>query len=385
MRYLLLFLLPMFVIASDLREIKKEEIQLKREKGEVEARFLKDSWINPIIINTQIYKNNIRDNDEDYIKSMDISLSQDIFKSGAITYQKEQAKLQNQINQKSIDSEFQEMTISIYELVLTLQILDLKLTQLGFEIENKKIEIEAEEQKYKNGLVDISKLDTAMLELSELKNSIEGLYMQKESYKTDLHFLSNKPYQEIKLSKIKMLPQKEFLSNNRIHTQKDVVTYNSLAKKIVDTKYLPKITLDAQYKYQDSRYTKNIRDDKTNWGYGLRLSLPLDYNSKKTKQIAQKEFLLSKIRYQNAKDNEKIFYQNILHQIKFLKRKIKNNQDAKKSYGSLITQVDDLYQNGLKTIEDLTVLKNTEKSKMQEILIDRLWIKLEVLKLYKRM
>ena len=95
--------------------------------------------------------------------------------------------------------------------------------------------------------------------------------------------------------------------------------------------------------------------------------------------------MLSKIQYQSSLDNEKIFYQNVLHKIKFLKRKIHNNQESINIYDSLLTQVHDLYQNGLKTIEDLTILKNTKKLKMQDILMDKLRIKLELLKLYKRL
>ena len=384
MRYLLLFLFPLFVIADDLREIKKEELELKREKGKIEAELLRDSWINPLIINGDLFKSNVNDTDADYSKSIDISISQDIFKSGAISYQREQARLQNSINQKSIDFEYKETTIGVYELVLALRIFDLKLRQLDLAVENKKIEIEREKQKYKNGVVDITELDTAILELSELKNSIESLHMEKESYKTKLRFLSDKSYRQIELPDIKILSQKEFLSLNHLHIQKDVIAYNYLAKKIVDTEYLPKVSVNTRLKYEDSKYSRNIRDDKDSWEYGLHVSLPLDYNSIKIKQIAQKKFLLSKIQYQNAKENEKIFHQNILNKVKFLKIKIKNNEEVKITYDNLITQVNDLYQNGLKTIEDLTILKNTKKSKMQEILIDELSIKLELLKLYKR-
>ncbi len=385
MKYLLLFLLPLFVLANDLRDIKKEELELKREKGFIEATLLRDSWINPLVINGSLYKSNVNDKDADYSKSIGVSLSQDIFKSGAIWYQREQSKLQNRINQKSIDYEYQEMTISVYELVLALRILDLKLIQLGLAVENKNIEIEGKKEKYNNGVVDISELDTAILELSELKNSIESLHMEKESYKTELGFLSDKSYKQIKLSKIKVLSQKEFLSLNHVHIQKDVISYNHLAKKIVDATYLPKVSVESTYKYDDSKYSRNIRDDKNSWEYGLSVSLPLDFNTDKMKQIAQKELLLSKIRYKSNQDNEKIFYQNMLYKVTFLERKIKNNQEAKITYDSLITQVDDLYQNGLKTVEDLTVLKNTKESKMQEILIDKLSIRLELLKLYKRL
>jgi len=384
MKYFYLLLIPFSLLADNIKESRLAEILMKKDKAVLESELHEDAWIAPLMIQAEYYKSNVTDQDDDEATSIGVSWSQDIYRSGAIGYEQEQAKLENSIAHKVLRTEFQAMNITVYEYVLILGIMDLKLKQLTLSIRNKEIEIEAKQARYNKGLIDISELDTSMLELSNLKNEVERTELEKLSYLKDLKMLTNKKYKEIKLEEIALITLDEFLSKNSVHIQNDEVEHKRLNQKIIHASYLPKVSVLANYKYENSKYRRNIRNDKTNWDYGLSVSIPIDYNERKNKEIAQKDLLLSQTKYQNRLEEEEMFYNTVRQEVRLLQNRIANHEEAIDAYNRLIDEVNELYVNGLKTEEDLITLRNTKASKLQDVLIDKINVKLSYLKLMKR-
>jgi len=385
MRYLYLLLMPLALFSQNIKESQLDELLLQKEKSVLESELHKNAWIAPLMLSAEYYKSNVNDLDNDESKSIRLNLSQDIYKSGGIDYEIEQAKIEKRLSEKILKTQLQQMNITVYEYVLILRVIDLKFKQLNFNIKNKEIEILSKQERYNKGIIDISELDTSMLELSSLKNEIESLGAKKLSYTKELKFLSDKPYTHIELKSFSLLSRQEFLEKNAVHIKKDEVEHKQLSKKIIASSYLPKISVVANYRYEESKYKKNIRNDKTNWNYGLNISMPIDYNERTTKEIAQKELMLLTSKYHNRLENEKIFYSSIVDEIKLLENRIVHHQEAIVAYGNLIHEVNELYINGLKTEEDLIILRNTKESKRQDILIDTINIKMSHLKLLKRL
>jgi len=384
MKYFYLLLIPFSLLADNIKESRLAEILMKKDKAVLESELHEDAWIAPLMIQAEYYKSNVTDQDDDEATSIGVSWSQDIYRSGAIGYEQEQAKLENSIAHKVLRTEFQAMNITVYEYVLILGIMDLKLKQLTLSIRNKEIEIEAKQARYNKGLIDISELDTSMLELSNLKNEVERTELEKLSYLKDLKMLTNKKYKEIKLEEIALITLDEFLSKNSVHIQNDEVEHKRLNQKIIHSSYLPKVSVLTNYKYENSKYRRNIRNDKTNWDYGLSVSIPIDYNERKNKEIAQKDLLLSQTKYQNRLEEEEMFYNTVRQEVRLLQNRIANHEEAIDAYNRLIDEVNELYVNGLKTEEDLITLRNTKASKLQDVLIDKINVKLSYLKLMKR-
>ena len=385
MRYLYLLFMPLVIYSQNIRESKLHALLLQQEKSVLESELHKDAWIAPLILSAEYYKSNINDLDNDESMSIGLNLSQDIYRSGGIGYEKEQAGIEKRLSEKIFKTQLQQINITVYEYVFILRVIDLKLKQLNFSIENKKIEILSKQVRYNKGLIDISELDTSMLELSSLKNEIESLGTEKLSYTKELRFLSDKPYTKIKMKNFSLLSHQDFLEKNAVHIKKDEVEHSQLSKKIIASNYLPKVSVVANYKYEDSKYRKNIRNDRTNWNYGFNISMPIDYNEKKTKEIGQLELLLSESKYQNHLDDENIFYSSVIAEIKLLRNRVGHHKKAIVTYDNLIDEVNKLYLNGLKTKEDLIILRNTKESKRQDILIDTINIKMSYLKLIKRL
>jgi len=384
MRYLYVFFLPLILFSGNIKEKQLKELLLQQEKSFLESERHKTDWIAPLMLESEYYKSNINDQDSDELKSIGLSLSQDIYRSGGLGYENEQAELEKGLGKKIFKTKLQQMNITIYEYVLNLKVIDLKLKQLSFSIENKKIEILSKQARYNKGLIDISELDTSMLERSDLKNEIEALEIEKLSYIKALKSLSRKPYISIKLRPFTLLSRQEFLERNAVHIQKDELEHKKLSKKILDSSYLPRVSVVANYKYEKSKYKNYTRNDNTNWNMGFNISMPIDYNEGKTKEIAQKDLMLAETKYHNRLEDESIFYTFILEEVKLLKNRIRHHKKAISTYDNLIKEVNELYINGLRTKEDLITLKNTKKSKMQDILIDRINIQMSYLKLMKR-
>ena len=384
MRYLYVFFLPLILFSGNIKEKQLKELLLQQEKSFLESERHKTDWIAPLMLESEYYKSNINDQDSDELKSIGLSLSQDIYRSGGLGYENEQAELEKGLGKKIFKTKLQQMNITIYEYVLNLKVIDLKLKQLSFSIENKKIEILSKQARYNKGLIDISELDTSMLERSNLKNEIEALEIEKLSYIKALKSLSRKPYISIKLRPFTLLSRQEFLERNAVHIQKYELEHKKLSKKILDSSYLPRVSVVANYKYEKSKYKNYTRNDNTNWNMGFNISMPIDYNEGKTKEIAQKDLMLAETKYHNRLEDESIFYTFILEEVKLLKNRIRHHKKAISTYDNLIKEVNELYINGLRTKEDLITLKNTKKSKMQDILIDRINIQMSYLKLMKR-
>ncbi|MCH9813792.1 MAG: TolC family protein [Epsilonproteobacteria bacterium] len=385
MKKLLLLLIPFWLIAGDIKPLKQQELQLKKEQATLESDLFKDGWINPLMIIGSTTKANVGDPDKLTEKKLGLHLSQDIFRSGGIYYQREKAKKQKVLFHRAIDLEERHMQMRLYALVLSLKKLDLSIDQTLLLVKNKALEIEVLNDKYLNGLVDIAMLDSAMIELGDLQNSVEDLYMTHQELHTELSFLSDKKYSEITLAHFKMIDLDTYLKYNSVTLEKEKITIQKLDKKLTDTKYLPKLTLEANYQYDESIYTKSFRDDKNALSYGVGVSMPLDFNMQKDRELAQKNYMLSKIAYRDLLDNEVKFYEQVEEEIKIIDKKIKNHQNILSSYHKLFVQVKDLYENSLKTKEDVVVVENTKKIKEKAIEIEEVNKKLALVKLYGRM
>lgn len=381
---LLLLSINLSLLGEDILNNTSSNIyKLKEKKAKKEAQLTKDSWINPLTIEGDYSKTKtIESNEKLTSKKASINMDQDIFKSGAIYKTIQKGELEITLNTTLVDQEKKQLLYEIYENVIELQKIDLEIKKLYYLIQNKQIEIEKNESSYTNGLLDISILDESIIELSELKNQKEDLSLKKIELLKEVKRYTNYNYKEIDLEFLSTTLLEQFLKNNYGITIKELeLKQSKLNKDITISNYLPKVSLYGTYGYEDSQ-AYNKEDSYHN--YGLKLSIPLDFNSNKTKEIAKLDQLVKKDQLTQEIKYETQFLVYIKESLAFLDNKIKNTNETIKRYENLYENANALYNASVKTIEDVQIMENRVQSSILDKKILLLDKKAILHKLYRK-
>lgn len=345
--------------------IKEEKISLLNEnknKKLLESDLLETSWINPVYITSDYTKDDDEANLEYTTKDISINLKQDIFKSGGISHTITKAKLQKKLAFSEYNLELNKLNNNIFKLVLQLNKTDLRIKKQNYLIQNKLIEIDKKEDFYLNSLINIEELDKIIIEKNELLNKKEDLKILKNNYLNKLNKLTLINYKHIEVLPLKILTIGDFLkSNNKIiiQTLKRKILKQDL--KIVASNYLPKVSLfsnvgrrdinykDDQYSNQEGNYYK----------YGIKLSIPLDYNIKKNKELSKIKHAIQQKKENLTQDNEINKYKKSTFQLNIINNKIKNIKKTYKHYENIYNLTQKMVNGFLKTNQDLKIISNT--------------------------
>lgn len=363
---ILILCLALGLNAQSIKDNKLLEIEETKNKSTLESSLLKDSWINSASITADTTKSKASDTKSTSNKIY-LNIEQDIFRSGGILYTIEKAQLQKDLANQNYDLSLNSLNIDIYKLVLELNKIDFQIEKQNYLIKNKTLEIDKKQAQYINGVIDIEELDSAVIEKNDLENQIEDLKTSKDDYEKQLKNLSTTPYKKIKPMKLNVIALENFLSNNKaliIENLNSKISQKDIS--ITNSNYLPKVSLFSQLGYEDNN-SSNINDDYYN--YGLRVSIPLDYNMNKNKQISKINYNLSKIKGQIKKDDEINKYEATLKSLKRIDNKIKNSQNSIKNYENIYKLTQGLYEGLLKTKQDLITIENRLKSSKLDISI----------------
>lgn len=353
-----IFFLPFINASEIIKDTKKDILENTLKKELQDSKIQKDSWINPISVESTISKmKDMEENNTIKSKKILINLEQEIFKSGAILQTIKKGKNLINLSLLSNQEQKQQILYLIYKYVINLKIIEINIQKQTILIENKELEIEKKLDMYNNGLVDISELDESIIELSELKNSIEDLKIDKSSFINQLKSLSSKSYNEISLDNLLNISIDKYLEHNyAVEIKKLQVEDSKYESKITKSSYLPKIALYGSYGYDDTQ-----NHDDNYYEYGLKISMPIDYNFNKNIQSAKLKSLIANSQFQDTKDEEKNSYKSIQEELKYLENKIQNTKTIAKRYENIQSLVFDLYQNSLKTKTDYTTISNRLK------------------------
>lgn len=367
--------------AQVIKENVLDKIQKQKQKSSLEADLLKDSWIAPVELGVNITKNRFIDKTYSTSKKAYLNFEQDIFKSGGIYYTIKKGKVSQNLAKEQFTKDLNTLKVALFKNVLELKVLDLKIKQQEYLIKNKTLEVEKKQEQYLNSLIDIEDLDTAIIEKNDLLNQIEDLNASKDEYEKALQKQTKVSYLDIDIQELKIIPLREYLNENQeLIIQKLNSKISKYDKQIKDSSYLPKVSLFSQVGYEDNS-SSGLEDNYYN--YGAKITIPLDYNMNKNKEIARVDYLLSKLEENIKKDDEEIKYKTILKKIKIIDKKIKNSNLSIKKYTSIYNQTQELYESLLKTKQDLITIENRLNSSKLDIKIFTLQKNIEVYNLYK--
>lgn len=364
---------------------KQEILRQNQSIYESEYEKLRTNWIAPLNLNASYsYDKSATGDYHSNTENLSASISQDIFRSGGITYQIRYADAKKQSAQIAHQQQIALYNQQLFLALLTYQKNSVLLEQSQKRLSNKEIEIFIKRQLYDAGKVDITELNNAFMEKSsELRTLTTHKYALSEQ-RFEIAKISDIAPETFPIPRFEMTPKEEYLSGefDLQYAQAQSATLKNLYE-VTATNYLPRVALNADVGY------RNYDPKELSGGYnghyysaGLQLTLPLVYNASATIQEAQATYLQEAAKSADRKRELNAEYAQVIEKIKSYEEYITITSNNLPLYDELIRAVQAGVNAGTKTGYDLQTLKNTKAIEELEIKINEINIQLELAKLY---
>ncbi|MDX4064273.1 TolC family protein [Aliarcobacter skirrowii] len=397
MRKLFIFLLTFtYLFANEddlklLKDDKKEYRKLDKESILKKYDYSKNSWIGTINLDASISTTHPFDKskDDNYSKQASIGFTQSLFESGGIWSKIDNAKSTFDYDLLSWENENSELLLSIYSTLLEIKKLKYQQFQNRIKYENKDIELIIKKIQYEAGKSDIIELNNAVMskniayrDVISVENSLKQKELELAKY-TDLK------YENIEILDFKPISKEDFLEKNFSLLKEDarVAILNS-SYKIDRSKYLPKLTLNANARYSNtkddfSNMLSDTRKEDSQSTASLNFSMPLfDYNMSSKLQESKIEVLKQQTYLNDLKSDMESDFEQILTKIDTYEKISKSIDDNIKLYEDLIKANRVSNQAGMTASYDLEILENSKKINEYDLLINDINILQEYSKLY---
>ena len=362
-----------------LSQTKEEILKYSYDKATEDSDKLKNDWINPI---TYQY---IYSNTETYdTKKSYISISQPIFKSGGIYYAIKYASSVKNTTNISIDIQKKELIKETINLLYQIKNIDVTISKQKLLILNAKLDIQRKKEQVLNGILDTSFLDNSILDSNSKQNTLIDLEYQRTTFVNNLTIFSDKKYEELELPIFSVSNNDDFLNKNiYIQQAKDEINSAYWLKNVITSSYLPTINFTADYtKYHDTDNQLTLNEENTN--YGFNITIPLDIKSSSAIQSAKIEYLQNKTLLKEKEEEEKVIFNNVNAKLQSLDKKIIIAKNDIELYDSLVTQIKEQLDVGMKTKSDLETIENSRYIKTLEIKSLNIEKQIELLEIYSR-
>lgn len=363
-----------------LSDTKNQILKFSYEKAKEDSAKLNKDWINPVTYK-YIYNNG---EEYDTHKSF-ISVSQPIFKSGGIYSAIKYASSMGEYSNTSIDIQKKELIKQTLDLLFEIHKNEITIKKQKLLIKNSELDIERKKEQVLNGVLDTSFLDNAILDANTKKNSLIDLQYQRETLLNNLANFTDRSYEELELPVFKLARDKEFIKNNiYVKQQKEDIQNSYWLKNMVTSQYLPSVSFIADYtKYHDTDNNPALTEDGTT-NVGFNLIVPFNVNFSNDIQSSKIEYLQKKLSLEDKIKEETSIYKNALAKVKSLDDKIEIAKSDVELYDSLLTQIQEQYTVGMKTIIDVETMENSKKIKALEIKSLNIEKQIKLLEIYSR-
>jgi outer membrane protein TolC len=378
-------------LESYLSSLKQQEFSFDYEKNENESSKLRDSWIQPLRLEYSFSRSNPYKNISNS-QNARIVIDQPIFQSGGIFYGIKFAQASRKYNNFSIDVQKRKLIKDTVSLLLQIRQHYYKIEKQNLVIDNAKINVEQQTERYLSGQLDSGFLDNAIIEANAQYQVLYNFETAQQRLISRYKALSDLDYKTAPIPHLSVISQDDFMQNNY-----DVYLAQSDAKKrkynknIVIAKYLPKVSISGSYAW-DKKDSFAFNDtgafpgsETDYYSYGMSASMPLDFNSIRDVQSAKVDHLKSLVIIDDKKRELTALYEQVSQNLQNLDKKkklaIKNRELYEKLYSDTVA----LFKAGYKTDYDVKTLNNSVKSQNVEITILELDKQLELLDLYEKL
>lgn len=377
-----------------LSELKNKEFAYDYEKSLLEKNKLRDSWIQPLQLQYSISKSNPYNEQGSKVQTSQraaIVMEQPIFKSGGIYYGIKFAQASYKYNNYSIEVSRRKLIKEAVELLMQIKQTSLSIEKQELQIDNSRINLEQKKEQYLNGQLDSGFLNNAIIEKNRVTQVLFDLETKRERLVSKFESISDLDYKETEIPHLKLVDSAEFLQNNidikQLQSQSEK---NMYSKDVAIAKYLPSVSLTAGYNWEKNENisfagTGSITNKTKYYNYGLKASLPLNWNTYSDIQSARVEYLKSLVVVDNKKREIRALYEQVTQNLKNFDKKIELSIENRELYKKLLDDTTQLYKAGYKTEYDVKNLANSveiEKIDKKILEIDK---QLELLNLYEKL
>jgi len=372
--FVLLFIFTSLSANQILSNTQETLLDLSNEKIIQDTSKLKKDVLNPIRY-SYIYA---KDEKFGISKKSIISIDQPIFRSGGIYYAIKYASNLKNSSTLSLNIQRKNLIVQVLTNVYNIKKLDIQIEKQKLLLANSKIDLKIKKESVFNGLLSISFLNNALITVNKTKLSLINLEFSKNSLINNLKNLSDLKYTQIKLPKLDILNHKDFIKNNLdLKNSQLSLKSKDYLKGITNAKYLPSINVN----YKKIIAHSNALD---NYNYGFSINVPINFTTINAMQSAKIDYLKQKEQNKLSKISQNIFLDTKILSIKNINDKIYLTKENIKSYENLLNQTQELSDAGLKTFDDIKILKNSLKNEKLNLNLYKIDEQIELLEIYKR-
>lgn len=373
MKYIFLVSIIFFNLFSNdvqiLSSTKQNIIELKQKQAKEKEQVNYYDWLNDINAKASISTNEDDQSSEDY----SLSLSQDIYKFGGITSQKEYAKELSKMELININIDTKDDISTLYSTLIDIKLNNINIKQNSLNIDNSLIEIKNKLSSYKEGETDISDLNDAIMNKNGFKDTQKKLQLTKLTNINTIKKYTTQEHENITIPNVQLISKEFFIQHalSTIYASSNVKVNNSLYK-IKKSDYLPSLSANADVGYNNDNY----------YNYGLSITMPLSYSSSNDIEQKRLEYLISEQELNDEKIDASITYDSAILSIENYQERISLANEDIKLYAELLKTTEEEYEAGYKTIDDVQSLKNSMNMRELDIKTYNLNIQKQLLNLY---
>ena len=368
-----------------LSSTKQEGLILQANQNDARSSKLKKDWLNPIILSWKYKKD-----DNFKTKTATLHIDQPIFKSGGIYHAIKYANSMKRYGQSSLIITQNQLIKNAYEILFNIKKIDLSMQKQKLLIQNSKIDVNKKRELVSNGLLDSTFLNNAILDKNFKQNVLFDLELNRQTLINSFANISDKEYDSFELPHLKLIDNQEFIDKNIVlKNSKEKIESESRFHNMTISKYLPSIN----FFYDKTKYISSTNpafDDPTkkylynDQMYGIKASIIFDTRTFNDVQNAKVDYLKAKNNLSDKKISEDNYYKDVIFRLNILDKKIALSNEDIELYSNLVDEFDEQFQAGLKTKDDLDMMKNSKSIKEFDKKIFSIEKNIELLKLYEK-
>jgi len=364
---------------------KQSIVRQQQTINESEHEKLRTNWIAPLNLNASYdYDKSALGDTHSDLKSASASISQDIFRSGGITYQIQYADAKMQTNSVTLNKQIASLNGQLFTALLNVQKSLLQLEQSKLRLDNKEIEIFIRRHLYDVGKADITELNNALMAKSiELKTYATAKYAIAEQ-RFEISKISDIDPEKFQIPRFELILKEDFLQN-QFDLQYARAQSDTLQKLygVTRSNYLPSLALNGNmgYRSYDPKELSGSYSGST-YSAGISLNVPLVYNASSTIQEAKASYLQEVAITADKRRELESTYRQSIEKIESYREYIAITANNFSLYDDLIQATQAGVNVGTKTGYDLQTLKNSKKVEELEIKINEINIQIELAKLH---
>jgi len=375
--------------------LKQKEFSYDYDKSLLEKRKLRDSWIQPLTLRYSISKSdpyNEQGANTQQTQNAAIVMDQPIFRSGGIYYGIKFAQASYKYNKYSVDVAKRKMIKDALSLLMQIKQTDLRIQKQRLQIDNSRINLEQKKEQYLNGQLDSGFLNNAVIEKNRVTQALYDLETSQERLISKFGTISDLDYTEAQLPSLKLVNEASFVEHNidikKIQSEQEQNLYN---KSVTVAKYLPSVSVTAGYnwdKLENPSFAGSSvpsPPETKYYNYGLKIKMPLDFNTFRDVESAQVEYLKSLVLVEDKKRELRALYEQVRQNLRNFGKKIELSRENEKLYSTLLDETTQLYKAGYKTQYDVQNLSNAYKIEKVDQKVFELDKQLELLNLYEKL